>query len=114
MQKADEKIYLIENALNGLVHNYSSCRLCPRECGVDRKIGEIGFCGIGNLPVVANYCLHFGEEPCLSGYSDYENDDKPTVPDQITLSEYVKMGSDPKLLLTLQKSFYQNSEATVN
>jgi putative pyruvate formate lyase activating enzyme len=76
MQKADEKIYLIENALNGLADNYSSCRLCPRECGVNRKIGEIGFCGIGSLPVVANHCLHFGEEPCLSGYSDCENDDK--------------------------------------
>ncbi len=80
MQKTDEKIYLIENALSELADNHYRCHLCPRECGVNRSIGEIGFCGIGSFPVVSNHCLHFGEEPCLSGYSDYENDDKTKSP----------------------------------
>ncbi len=43
------------------------CRLCPRECGVDRRAGEKGFCGAGPRPLVAKVCLHHGEEPPLSG-----------------------------------------------
>lgn len=45
----------------------SPCRLCPRECGIDRNAGEIGFCGIGADAVVAATCPHFGEEPPLVG-----------------------------------------------
>jgi putative pyruvate formate lyase activating enzyme len=40
-------------------------------CHVNRDKGEIGFCGVGNRAIVAHYCLHFGEEPFLSGYYDY-------------------------------------------
>ena len=76
MQKIDKKIHLIENALGELSDNYYHCNLCPRECGVNRSVGEIGFCKIGSLPVVSNYCLHFGEEPCLSGFFDHEKGDK--------------------------------------
>ncbi len=46
----------------------SPCRLCPRECGVDRLAGEIGFCGAGAHAVVSSYTPHPGEEPPLSGY----------------------------------------------
>ncbi len=46
---------------------YSNCRLCPRQCGVDRTVGEAGFCGMGIHPVVARAALHFWEEPCISG-----------------------------------------------
>ena len=46
---------------------YSNCRLCPRQCGVDRTVGETGFCGMGIYPVVARAALHFWEEPCISG-----------------------------------------------
>jgi putative pyruvate formate lyase activating enzyme len=45
----------------------SECKLCPRECGVDRTTGETGFCGIGELAAVASYSPHFGEEPPLVG-----------------------------------------------
>lgn len=72
MQKRDEKISLIEDALNGLADNNSDCHLCPRSCHVNRRKGETGFCGVGNLPIVSTSCLHFGEEPCLSGYYDYK------------------------------------------
>ena len=24
----------------------TSCRLCPRNCGVNRRAGELGFCGL--------------------------------------------------------------------
>jgi putative pyruvate formate lyase activating enzyme len=41
--------------------------LCPRECGVDRENGEIGFCGAGNTLKIARYSLHEWEEPVISG-----------------------------------------------
>ncbi|MDA8408568.1 MAG: radical SAM protein [Deltaproteobacteria bacterium] len=44
-----------------------SCRLCPRECGVDRTKGERGYCGAGLLPSVSSIVKHFGEEPPLVG-----------------------------------------------
>ncbi len=72
MQKINEKISLIEDALAELADNKSDCHLCPRKCHVNRHKGEEGFCRVGSLPVVSNSCLHFGEEPCLSGYYDYE------------------------------------------
>ncbi len=43
------------------------CTLCPRECGVNRLKGEIGFCGAGGRARVASHCLHRGEEPPVSG-----------------------------------------------
>lgn len=46
---------------------YADCRLCPRNCGVNRLKGERGFCGMGPLPVVARAALHYWEEPCISG-----------------------------------------------
>ena len=44
-----------------------NCTLCPRNCGVNRKIGEKGFCKASENPKVARYSLHFWEEPCISG-----------------------------------------------
>lgn len=44
-----------------------ACRLCPNECGVDRRISNDGNCRSGYLPVVSSYFPHFGEEPPLVG-----------------------------------------------
>lgn len=45
-----------------------SCNLCPRRCGAPREAHRgKGFCGMGELPVVARAALHFWEEPCISG-----------------------------------------------
>ena len=44
-----------------------SCRICPRECEVDRLAGERGDCNTGFLPMISSYNPHFGEEPCLTG-----------------------------------------------
>ncbi len=46
--------------------DWTSCRFCPRECGVDRTKGK-GACGCGVDLRVARAGLHFGEEPCISG-----------------------------------------------
>lgn len=45
----------------------SNCRLCARNCGVNRKKGETGFCRAGKNARVARPLLHHWEEPCISG-----------------------------------------------
>ena len=42
------------------------CRLCPRNCGVDRS-KKTGFCGETNEIRAARAALHMWEEPCISG-----------------------------------------------
>jgi putative pyruvate formate lyase activating enzyme len=44
-----------------------SCRLCPRECGVDRLKGERGFCQTSARLKISAYHPHFGEERPLVG-----------------------------------------------
>ena len=46
---------------------YENCRLCPRECGVNRTAGELGFCGCPGVALVAKRMLHQWEEPALAG-----------------------------------------------
>lgn len=43
------------------------CRLCPRNCGVNRINGQIGYCGCGSRITISRAALHFWEEPCISG-----------------------------------------------
>ena len=43
------------------------CRLCPRNCGVDRLGGQRGYCRVGAQLLVARAALHMWEEPCISG-----------------------------------------------
>jgi putative pyruvate formate lyase activating enzyme len=43
------------------------CRLCPRECRVNRLDGEIGYCGARFELMVSSVFPHFGEEPPLVG-----------------------------------------------
>ena len=44
-----------------------NCRICPRECGVDRTGGRTGRCGVGSAVLIARAALHYWEEPCISG-----------------------------------------------
>jgi len=46
---------------------YKECRLCPRNCGVDRTSNRRGFCGEGSRLRVAYAGPHLGEEPPISG-----------------------------------------------
>lgn len=46
---------------------FSACRICPKNCGVNREIGETGFCRAGANLTVARAALHHWEEPCISG-----------------------------------------------
>ena len=44
-----------------------NCRLCPRECGVNRNLGQQGRCHSDSTVQVARAALHMWEEPCISG-----------------------------------------------
>ena len=46
--------------------SYVNCQLCPRRCGVDRTVGQTGFCGAPGVALVAKSMLHAWEEPALS------------------------------------------------
>lgn len=45
----------------------SCCRLCPRNCSVNRLRGQLGFCHTGKIAKVASHNIHTGEEPPISG-----------------------------------------------
>ena len=47
--------------------DYANCKLCPRQCGVDRTQGQIGFCGGSDMALVAKAMIHKWEEPALAG-----------------------------------------------
>ncbi|MGM9600518.1 MAG: radical SAM protein [Faecousia sp.] len=47
--------------------SYVNCTLCPRQCGVDRTRGELGFCRCQATALVAKTMLHKWEEPILAG-----------------------------------------------
>jgi putative pyruvate formate lyase activating enzyme len=53
----------VEKATNLL----KECRLCPRQCEVDRLNNEKGVCQTGRKAKVASYNAHFGEEAPLVG-----------------------------------------------
>src|SRR5690554_3795292 len=43
------------------------CRICPRNCGVNRNQGELGFCRVPSDIILARAALHHWEEPSISG-----------------------------------------------
>ena len=47
----------------------TNCDLCPRNCGVNRLEGRLGYCKTNANPLVASITVHKGEEPVLSGSS---------------------------------------------
>ena len=50
-----------------MTESYVNCKLCPRQCGVNRTVGETGFCGCPDVALVAKAMLHKWEEPVLAG-----------------------------------------------
>lgn len=46
---------------------YESCRLCPRQCAVNRTAGETGYCDCPDTALVVKTMLHKWEEPALAG-----------------------------------------------
>ena len=42
-----------------------NCRICPRQCNIDRE-RVLGTCGVARQPKIAKAYLHAWEEPCIS------------------------------------------------
>ncbi len=62
---SDTELQVRIDAAYGLLE---ACRVCPRECGVNRlKNDKLGFCRSGLNPIISSVSPHHGEEPPLSG-----------------------------------------------
>src|SRR5512144_328286 len=58
----------LQNRIEAAYALLERCRVCPRECGVNRlKNDKLGFCRSGLDPVIASVSPHHGEEPPISG-----------------------------------------------
>lgn len=57
----------LEEKMSKQTQKLKSCRLCPRNCGVNRLEGECGVCGQTEQIKAARAGLHMWEEPCISG-----------------------------------------------
>ena len=49
------------------MNKYENCLLCPRKCGINRRTGQTGVCGVSSEIKVARAALHYWEETCISG-----------------------------------------------
>ena len=47
--------------------DYVNCNSCPRQCGIDRTLGQRGYCRCPDTALVAKTMLHKWEEPVLAG-----------------------------------------------
>ena len=57
----------LNNRIEAAYQLLEACRVCPRECGVNRlKNDKLGFCRSGLNPVISSVSPHHGEEPLLS------------------------------------------------
>jgi putative pyruvate formate lyase activating enzyme len=56
------------------IESLRSCKVCPRDCEIDRFSNKIGVCKSGRLASVASAFPHFGEEDCLRGWNGFGHD----------------------------------------
>ena len=60
-------VSVLSQKIEQLKRILKNCTLCPRKCGVNRTIGEAGFCGLLDGITLSRALAHFGEEPPISG-----------------------------------------------
>jgi putative pyruvate formate lyase activating enzyme len=53
--------------LNYISSELAECRVCPRNCGVNRIAGELGYCKTNANFNISSICVHKGEEPAIGG-----------------------------------------------
>ena len=58
---------LLEAKVECALEELKECRICPRNCGVDRIADEQRVCRTGRHAIVSSAFPHFGEEDCLRG-----------------------------------------------
>ena len=57
----------LDRRVEALLDLLEECRVCPRNCRTRRLRNRRGVCRTGRLAEVASFCVHRGEEPCISG-----------------------------------------------
>jgi putative pyruvate formate lyase activating enzyme len=62
-----ENTGLLAERIEQAYAQFSECRLCPRQCGVNRLKGEAGFCRAPAKAMIYSAQPHFGEETSLVG-----------------------------------------------
>lgn len=67
MKVTDKRVNQSSKSIKQLWDLMDPCTLCPRECKAHRRDGQVGFCGIGDMPIVSSVGPHFGEESVLVG-----------------------------------------------
>jgi len=55
--------------LERVTDSLRECRVCPRDCRVDRLADQTGFCQTGRFVRVSSAFAHHGEEACLRGHA---------------------------------------------
>ena len=50
-----------------MLEELENCTICPHQCGINRKKGQLGRCQAKDTVKIALYSVHFFEEPCISG-----------------------------------------------
>jgi uncharacterized Fe-S radical SAM superfamily protein PflX len=60
---------ILQERADEAIEALRSCRVCPRNCKIDRLNNKIGVCKSGRLARVASAFPHFGEEDCLRGWN---------------------------------------------
>jgi putative pyruvate formate lyase activating enzyme len=55
--------------IDDAMRQLAPCRVCPRNCDVDRVANETAICRAGRYARVSSYFAHFGEEDCLRGWN---------------------------------------------
>src|SRR6266568_8318865 len=60
---------LLQSRPEQAIESLRSCKVCPRDCEIDRFNNKIGVCKSGRLARVASAFPHFGEADCLRGWN---------------------------------------------
>jgi putative pyruvate formate lyase activating enzyme len=58
----------LDRRIDDALRTLAPCRVCPRDCDVDRLADETAVCRAGRHARVSSYFPHFGEEDCLRGW----------------------------------------------
>ncbi len=59
----------LEEKVAAALGELRSCRVCPRDCDVDRLADHKAVCRTGRHALVSSAFPHFGEEDCLRGWN---------------------------------------------
>jgi putative pyruvate formate lyase activating enzyme len=60
---------ILQQRAEEAIESLRLCKVCPRDCEIDRYNNKIGVCKSGRLARVASAFPHFGEEDCLRGWN---------------------------------------------